>query len=168
MGYLPASVLIAFLIQHSNSRRQTAALATVVLLVSVGSAIVVFVPVTMTSIPADSLAELYQLRQYVPAPEDTLVVARHGLEWWAAWALRTHVRQEYDISRQRWNRYGTVLFLRQRADFAPFGPMGFGGPPFKEVQIPRQAEVLFEGRYYVLATSDAYPDSYPLRRPSMR
>lgn len=167
MGYLPASVLVAFLIQYS-SRRQRAALTTVVLLVTVGSAIVVFVPVTMTSIPEESLAELYQLRRYIPAPEKTLVIARHGLEWWAAWALRTHVSQEHNISRQMWNRYDTVLFLRQVADFAPFGPMGFGGPPFNEVQIPRQADVLFEGRYYVLAESDAYPDSYPIRRPAMR
>jgi hypothetical protein len=165
MGYLPASVLIAFLMHVIGNRKQMITFATVVLLITLGSAAVVLGPLTATSIPGESLQELRQLRGYVSVPEGTLVIARHGLEWWAAWVLRTHVSQEYHISREMWDRYETVLFLRQIADHAPFGPMGFGGPPFQEVQIPREADVLFEGHYYLLATSDVYPDFYPLARP---
>lgn len=166
MGYLPASVLIAFLLQHTGRRKQVT-LSIVLLICIIGTAIAAWKPITATAIPEESLEELNDLKQYVADPENTLVITRHGLEWWAAWTLRTKVSQEYNISRERWDRHETVLFLQQVTDLSPFGPAGYGGPPFLEVKIPSNAEKRHRGRYYLLAESDEYPDFYPLSRPVM-
>jgi hypothetical protein len=73
--------------------------------------------------------------------------------------LRTDLSQEYKISEEKWDRYDTVLFLQQIADHSPLGPLGYKGRPFMEVKIPENAELLYEGRYYLLAKAKDYPDS---------
>lgn len=166
MAYLPASVLLIFLLQHISLKKQ-AGLNILVLICTVGTALVAWKPITTTAIPEKSLKELDELKQFITDTEKTLIIARHGLEWWAAWTLRTDVTQEYKISEQSWNRYDTVLFLQQIAEHCPLGPMGYGGPPFKEVKIPENAELLHKGRYYLLAKAGDYPDNYPLDMPVM-
>ena len=140
----------------------------IIFIITIGTTMAAFKPITTTAIPEESLRELNQLRQYVSDPENTLVITRHGLEWWAAWILRTQVSQEYNVSKKKWDQYESVLFLQQIADHSPFGPTGYGGPPFAEVEIPQNAKILYKGRYYLLAESNEYPDYYPLSRPTMK
>jgi hypothetical protein len=80
-------------------------------------------------------------------------------------SLLTHVSQEFGVKPEAWNRYGKVLFLQQTTAHAPFGPQGAGGPRFREVRLPPEAEILFEGDYFRPAVAPRPPDFYPLRRP---
>jgi len=80
-----------------------------------------------------------------------LIVARHGLEWWVAWVLKTHVAQDKSISPDTWAHYDTILFLEQFAGSFGFGPSGPFGDPFPEVKIPPDAEIIYEGQYFRLA-----------------
>lgn len=167
MAYLPAAVVLAFLLGRIRSASLTWAAHAVVMIVTVGSALGVIRPITTPCIPAESYAELQDLRSFVDRPPESLIITRHGLEWWAAWALEANVTQEFDIEPEIWDRYERVFFLQQLAEYAPFGPQGFGGPPFMEVWLPDEAEVLFEGRYFRLACSEYPPLFYPLARPDM-
>lgn len=99
-------------------------------------------------------AELRSIAATLPAPEKTLIVARHGLEWWAAWLLHTHIAHADAITDSDWEKYDQIYFLRQKAGMQlPGGPRpglrqfppdagspgfgmprldgpGFGGPDF--------------------------------------
>ncbi|MFT3829918.1 MAG: hypothetical protein QM691_09470 [Opitutaceae bacterium] len=69
--------------------------------------------------------ELVALRAQCPQPQHTLVVARHGLEWWAAWTLRTNIAQPQAVTATDWARYSQVLYLSEKAPLGP--PRGFPG-----------------------------------------
>jgi hypothetical protein len=165
MAYLPAAVVVAFLLTHLRSVTSTRAIAVVTLLITAASVVGTVGSITIPCIPEESYPELRRLEQYIEQPERTLIIARHGLEWWAGWALRTHVSQEFGVQPTAWDRYDKVMFLQQTAGHAPFGPQGRGGPRFREVRLPEQAEILFDGAYFRLAVSDHPPDFYPLSRP---
>ena len=72
----------------------------------------------------DAYAELQTLAAKVANPGRTLIVARHGLEWWTAWTLHTHVAQDRALSADDWTKYASVLFLQEkgRGRGGPFAP----------------------------------------------
>lgn len=75
--------------------------------------------------------DLQSFRAAIPQPATTLVVARHGLEWWAGYFLHTPVRME-QIPEDAASRYTRVLVLR---DHRAGGRMA-DGPPRVRDQSP--------------------------------
>lgn len=84
-------------------------------------------------ITEEAQAELKELAACVEEPAQTLVVARHGLEWWTAWTLHTHIAQAQALTPEDWQRYKYVWFLEEKRggmgmNMGPPGMM-MGGPP---------------------------------------
>jgi hypothetical protein len=84
-------------------------------------------------ISVQAQAELQRIAKSVESPEGTLVVAHHGLEWWTAWTLHTHISQAQALTPEDWKKYKYVWFIEENrvSGMMPFGPgmMGPGGPP---------------------------------------
>jgi len=57
--------------------------------------------------------ELSSLKNAVAEPENTLVVARHGLEYWAGWVLHVDAAQTMSANANM-NGYSTVLYLQEK------------------------------------------------------
>ncbi len=74
-------------------------------------------------------AELQFLAAGVEKPARTLVVTRHGLEWWTAWEWRTHIAQSKALREDDWRKYEFVWFLEESRSGRE-GPPG-GMPPFR-------------------------------------
>ena len=66
------------------------------------------------SVAEDVVEELRTLAPLCPAPERTLIVARHGLEWWVAWTLHTHIAQPTAVTTADWSAYSQVLYLLEK------------------------------------------------------
>ena len=98
-----------------------------------------------------ALSELGSLAAHVEEPDRSLVVARHGLEWWTAWSLRTHIAQPSAVRPADWSRYRQVFFLRQKGGSDTSLPVGLGQPPFEDPAIPRDALVVHDGPCFTLA-----------------
>jgi hypothetical protein len=145
--------------------------------------------------------ELQSLAPKITKPQRTLVVTRHGVEWWTAWTLHTRVAQSRALRTEDWQKYDAVLFLQgkergpgfgppgrgmmgrgqrppfgfpgdaARAGFPPFGkgPRGFmgpgGPPPMMEAEIPDDAEVLHDGRFFKLAKVATPPEFVTRNKP---
>lgn len=71
--------------------------------------------------------ELKNLAARIPHPERTLIVTRHGVEWWTAWTLHTRVAQGRAVRTDDWQKYDEVFFLQSKERGPGFGPPG-GGP----------------------------------------
>jgi len=163
-SYIPTAVVLAFLFAHLQSRTAIGVVTAVTLF-----PMVLFMTVVIpkglrpAGISEASYEELQQLRSVIGQPKETLILARHGLEWWAAWVLETDVGQRPDLEPEVWDEYAEILYLEQIAGSAGFGPGGGGpfGPPFPEVKIPPEAEILFEGQYFRLARATQPPEGYP-------
>jgi len=57
--------------------------------------------------------ELSSLKNSVTEPENKLVVARHGLEYWAGWVLHVDAAQTMSANANM-NGYSTVLYVQEK------------------------------------------------------
>ena len=134
-------------------------------------------------ITEDSLLELRSLAPLIITPNKTLVVARHGMEWWTAWALHTHIAQVPALRIADWQDFEAVFFLRSKNDSRPMpggGPGAFslwrmfggappppgghppGGPahnvnPMEDPEIPWGAETVHDGDHFIFSRVSAPP-----------
>lgn len=77
-------------------------------------------------------SELRSMSAEISAPGKTLIVARHGLEWWAAWYLHTHIAHTSALTAADWKNFDAVYFLRQKGGMMmPFGGPGPGRQQFR-------------------------------------
>ena len=130
------------------------------------------------------MRELRSLVPLIAAPNKTLVVARHGMEWWTAWALHTRIAQAPALRSADWQDFEAIYFLRSKIDSRPtrrgnpgdstlrrllgggFPPPGSpppGGPahtmnPMAEPEIPRDAEIVHDGEQFLFARVIAPPE----------
>nr|ACO70934.1 hypothetical protein [uncultured Verrucomicrobiota bacterium] len=58
-------------------------------------------------------AELREISSGVKEPDKTIVIARHGLEWWTAWTLRTHIAHSRALKVEDWSRYEHVWMIEE-------------------------------------------------------
>jgi hypothetical membrane protein len=113
MAFAPAVVLVAFL----AARTGTLVLRSAVV-VGVIAVVLATVPGTVQSPNSPSIAEasyteLTSLKTSMSDPSHTLIIARHGLEWWTAWALHTDVAQATAVTDADWTTYASVLYLQE-------------------------------------------------------
>jgi hypothetical protein len=155
MTYVPAAVVLAFILTRPDNRLVRWAVTAIILASTVTLSAALLRYGRPASITEPAYRELHQMVGLITEPEKSLVVARHGLEWWAAWVLQTDVAEAYRVDAETISKYRAVLYLQQIADVPSYGPAGPGGQPFPEAQAPAEAEVIFQGRYFRLAKSSA-------------
>jgi len=151
---------VIFLLTKLTSRVASRAITIFVLAVVTLSVGMVPQVTRSSSISEAAYAELQEIRGVISQPESSFVMARHGLEWWAAWVLETDAGQAHSLDEESWGNYDQVFYLRQiagAANYGPNGPTGPGGVTFPEVVIPEDAETVFEGEYFILSRATSMP-----------
>jgi len=179
----PAVMAAAFALIHFNHRRLRAGLAILGAACLIGPSFFVICDGGKPAISEDGLRELRSLAPLIANPNKTLVVARHGLEWWTAWALHTHIAQVPALRSADWQDFEAVYFLRSKIDNRPMpggGPGGFslwrmfgggprplgvrppGGPahnanPMEDPETPRDAETVHDGDQLIFSRVSTPP-----------
>ena len=103
--------------------------------------------ITGTSTPGPVLSqvelqELFDMRAQIASPQTTLVVAAHGVQWWAGHVLHTPVRMG-KIPDDATTKYSRVLLLQKiRGDRR--------GRPDEQLDMPENAKLVYEGTYFNL------------------
>lgn len=139
IAYLPAAVLFAW-ITGVLRPISVKALCTAALLINALAVLPVIPQASLPTIAEQSYSELLSLRNRGGDTGRTVVVARHGLEWWAAWALDADVVPTIGATPDLWNRYDTVLLLQETKVEGASPVAG--------------ASVVFEGDWYRLSRAD--------------
>jgi len=128
------------------------------------------------SVVADeAVPEFRSMRGIVPMDGSAVVIARHGLQWWAGYFLKTPVREEH-ATKEQLEKYDRVFVLTEKRSGrgAGGGPTavsrdgwnGGGGPDdgpgFDQggprrvpdggsmIRVPANAEVVHDGEFYKL------------------
>ncbi len=63
---------------------------------------------------AEAVEDLYELKGRISDTGNVLVIARHGLEWWAGWILETSIGQERSLDEETFRKYDKVIILVQK------------------------------------------------------
>lgn len=179
IAYLPAIVVAAFSVLYIPWAWPRRCVVGAALLIGIVTTLPIFRHGGSAILSDAAMIELRSLTKHISQPERTLVCARHGLEWWTAWFLRTRITQASALKPEDWRRYDSVYFLEIKFGLqmplgAPGGhPPGFGpgrfkppGPgvpygilpppttrpnPMMSAPIPADAEVVHDGACLRLA-----------------
>jgi len=163
---VPAAMALSFLLAQVASRLVRVGIGGLVL-AAVGAGVIVYLPHGgRAAIAEETRAELGVIARALPAGGRALVVARHGLEWWAAWVLHTRIAQPGAVTTGDWSRFDPIYYLteKHRDEFpgpAPGMPPGerhpSGGGPFG-TRVPENARVVFAGRQLTLSLVSSAPE----------
>ena len=166
----PAAIAGAFALLHCKSHWLRAGLSLLIAVCMIGPSWAILHHGGRPIVNEEGLRELRSLTPLIVNPDKTLIAARHGMEWWTAWILHTHIAQVPALRTADWQTFDTVFFLRSKKDnrlipgggFArPPGPPP-GGPrhsanPMAEPEIPSGAEIVHDGDTCILARITAPP-----------
>ncbi len=177
IAVLPSIVVGMFTVIHSKPSRMRRALVAIGVLILIVPGVLQGVSGGWRIMSDEAYAELKAASVHIPHSERTLVVAMHGVEWDAAWLLRTRVALPSAVRASDWQKYDQVLYLATKDQpetlrgFAPAAGLSSGSAadkkskfltlgPFAKlryVEIPAGAEMVHEGQYLQLARVKAPP-----------
>ena len=132
IAVIPAVVALAYTLVQFRWRWVQVIGGTLPLILLVGTAIPRISRGAQPIISLDVYQELQAVRNalhdQLPESERTLVVAMHGVEWWMAWVLHTHIAQAQSVQVEDWQRFKSVLFLEVKNGLQFPGPPGAARP----------------------------------------
>jgi hypothetical protein len=134
---IPVSLLLPFIVSKLKARSVGFTLLILALIAAAAGRIAV----QRSFISEAPAAELRDFKKQIADPPSTLVIAPHGLEWWAGYFLDTPVRSSLD--NETLNQYRRVLYLRTTIDCPPEIV-----PPFPMPAISPSATKTHFGRYF--------------------
>lgn len=152
MAYIPTIIVFIFLLKYTAAIWKKLILTALMLFVTSAPTPMMLISgmKNTPSINRQAYNHLLELKKVIDNPEETLVIARHGLEWWSAWVLEVDVSSKQDLDREILESYDAVFLLRQKAGKGQVGPPG-PADQFPEVEIPPGAEIIHEDKYFILA-----------------
>jgi len=140
MAPLPAAFIVAFIMARRAVRESSKSAGYLLLGLAVVIALVVPATVPPAVIGEQAGRELRALQAQVTDPDATLVVAPHGLEWFAGYFLHTPVRmsgygplRRADLPADVFRRYRRVLLVRFRSR-TPVG-VGSAGLTMRRIHL---------------------------------
>lgn len=131
MLIVPIAVLLPYLLANTDNifqKRLSLGVWLLTLIPALGS-----LPMKQASIDEAAFEDLMSLRDEIELPENTLIIARHGLEWWANWSFHTKVGNSRAIQDQLHEQYEQILFLEEQQKDAP----RTHHPPMPPFEIPK-------------------------------
>jgi len=92
----------------------------------------------------EAYLNLKNLNSIISSDDKTIVIARHGLEWWTAWALKTKVAQDKAVDYNLLMNYNNIYFLNQKKGFNS----GHERTLFHEPTFPENAGLIYSSDYF--------------------
>jgi hypothetical protein len=155
IALLPTIWAVSFALTHIELNGLRQGVLSLILLIGLGSSAWILVPGGKPILEEATMMELKSLGGLITDPARTLVVTDHGVEWWSAWFLHTHIGQPQALTPEVWQRYTTVLFLNVKSGVVSLPGRGgprpsheSGAPPGQPPPIPgitEDAELLHDG-----------------------
>lgn len=167
IALLPTIWVVSFALTHIDRNRLRLTMLAVTLHIGLGGSAWILIPGGKPILEEATMMELKSLGGRITDPARTLVVADHGVEWWSAWFLHTHIAQPQALTPEVWQRYKTVLFLEVKSGVASLPGRGgprpsreSGAPPGRPLPMPGitgDAELLHDGATLRLEKSNHAP-----------
>jgi len=144
--FIPQAMVLFILFRFFNRILRTT-FCTLLILITALSVFLMTGHMKPASITQEAFQDLKNLEQHISEPEKTLIIARHGLEWWTAWQLNTKVGQDKSIDRSTVLKYKNIIKLVQLNGINSMQPNRRGA--FHEPFFPTEREPFYVSDYFV-------------------
>lgn len=143
--FFPQTLVLLHMVSTSNERRRKQ-LSISIFAVTFLSILIIFGRPKEPVIKEIAYEDLKNFKTAITPGNETIVVARHGLEWWTAWVLHVKVAQDKAIDGTFFTKYKKVFMLLQKEGFSSDSRR----TPFHEPEIPAHAELIRSTKFYEL------------------
>ena len=168
ISYLTALPLLSFIFININSTLTRKIMIVFLIIVLSLSAMLSFGRPNYSNMSKTLYIELIKMKNVLPEEERSLIVARHGLEFWSTWVFRNNAVRQTTLAPVYWRWFNKVYFIIQKKDKPPFGPAGMFGNSFREPSIPKESRRLFNGDYFELYLSTETPQDFSIFKESFQ
>ncbi|MBK8879995.1 MAG: hypothetical protein IPN74_16075 [Haliscomenobacter sp.] len=153
--FIPQLLLIAYLIRMNQKLALPFSISLVLL--TTFSIFMYFSEEKKPCIDDQTFHDLQNIHKYVAEnKENSIIIARHGLEFWTAWALNVNVVQDRAMDKIGLEKYSIVIFLQQKNEDkqGPFGrrplhkpEIGMSGSPPMGRPVPGNFKLIYSSSY---------------------
>ncbi len=145
--FIPQIMIILFLFDFIKQKLKSA-LSLILILCSAAAVFFMTARIKPPTISQEAYQDLSHIEKYIANPQKTLIIARHGLEWWTAWRLHVKVGQDKALDRQTFTKYEKVFSLVQLKGINQIHPRQ--NSPFHEPYFPKDRKPLYLSPYFKL------------------
>ena len=135
--FIPQSLLILYLIRMNQKSAVPFSIS--LILLTTLSIFISFSEEKRPCIDDQAFQDLQNIKKYIfEDKKNTIIIARHGIEFWTAWTLNVKVGNDRSMNKLGLEKYKNIIFLQQkneerqgpsgRSPLRKPGP-GAGGPP---------------------------------------
>jgi hypothetical protein len=143
--FIPQIIILFILFDFLNESMRIM-ISALLVLITIVSVFLMTGNIKPPSITQEAFQDLKNLEEYISEPDETLIIARHGLEWWTAWQLRTKVGQDKSVNRNTTLKYEKVIKLEQLNGINQMHPQEKS--PFHEPYFPSEQEAIYVSDYF--------------------
>jgi hypothetical protein len=163
ISYVTALPLIQFIYNQMSDKRNKEIYTWLIVGILLFSVVTVKSKPQQSNMNKNEYVAMLQLQNNICAAEPrTVVVARHGMEYWSMWIFRVDAVRQEALREGYWRYYKSVFFLKQKKDISQFGPAGLFGPPYSQPVIPDGSVLVFSNSYFDLYKSPKAPDDFSI------
>jgi hypothetical protein len=141
--FIPQTLII-LQIASQISDKQIKKLSVSLFIITSISILAVFGHPKETVINENAYEELKNLNSIIENDNETIIIARHGLEWWTAWILKIKVGQDKAIEGDFFKKYKNVFFITQINGFSNDKQR----TPLHEPIVPQNSDMIFSSEYF--------------------
>lgn len=148
-------VLLLFRFDPLISQKTKKILSVLLGIISLGSICFVLMINPNADVSKMALDDMENMKKFIPNPDETVVVARHNLEFWVAWGLKVDVSQESKFNDTLINEYRDVFIINQIREERPRESRPEEDehkPPnhMQEPSIPENSTLVYSSEYFKL------------------
>jgi hypothetical protein len=147
--FVPQSLLILYLIRIN--RKFAVPFSILLLLLTVLFSTIYFIDDKKPCIDELSYQDLQNIKKYIPENKDsTIVITRHGLEFWTSWALQVEVGNDRAMDKLNLDNYKNFLLLHPKKEFRkrPHDKRPMRKRLFHEMPIPEYYLLIYSSEYF--------------------
>jgi hypothetical protein len=136
LSFVPLSIAMLIVWENLNLHKLKVAVTTLPVIILIGSLVMFQVGAKKPVLSGSQYVDFETLTTEVQIPLNSIVVARHGLEYLIAWKLQTDVVQDSSYQGTDTSSYDSVYYLLEKHPDAGQGPGNGGKSPLGSDKPP--------------------------------
>ena len=143
-------ILVLLIIEPSISIKQSKGIRIILSVILIASMTASVIGLKPTMVTQDEFSDLKKIESVIELKSETIIISKHILEWWVAWAVGTDVGQTSAIDDELFEEYETVLYIDQVYERDDHKKGGGKRSPFDDPEIPEGASLVYSSKYFKL------------------